>query len=239
MICKQCKRGNPEGNNFCAYCGAKLEKDEKKKKMQNKKHSRWKGILLGGMCGIVLLILIIVIVMNSSSTSGSPNEDEDNLTNNSYTGGSITLDNGKSISSGEVYILSGLDGSVDEETTIDDIYSLCQSNPVAGETKLEDKYVIVCDVVSSVSKNDDGGLWVYTENGTAISFGFEEDDSESRSFASEITPGDIIAACNYKFQCKYIGKSSQDLEWDYGEGELAGKLVLKSDSEGTLWKSDR
>lgn len=80
------------------------------------------------------------------------------------------------------------------------MYDLYQSNPIAAENKLEDRYVIICDTVSSVSKNSDGGLWIYTENGSVISFGFESSDSESSSFAAEITAGDIIAATNYQFQ---------------------------------------
>ena len=55
--------------------------------------------------------------------------------------------------------LSGIDGSVDEKTTISDVYDLYQSNPIAAENKLEDRYVIICDTVSSVSKNGDGDVY--------------------------------------------------------------------------------
>ena len=251
MYCRKCNRENPEGNNFCEYCGARLETEEERSKEsteeqneteeenrdESKKRSRWAKLILGGMCGLVLTVLIFAIVLNSTSSSDELDDDND-IGDNTYAGDTIMLDDGTNISTNQIYILSGIDGSVDEKTTISDIYDLYQSNPIAAENKLEDKYVIICDTVSSVSKNSNGGLWIYTENGSVISFGFESSDSESSSFAAEITAGDIIAATNYQFQFKYMERSYQELEWE-GEGELAGKFVLKADGSGMVWKSDR
>lgn len=249
MYCNKCNRENPEGNNFCEYCGARLDPEERPEELteeQNeekemnrdelKKRSRWAKLILGGMCGLVLAIVIVVIAFNN--TSSSDELDADDTGDNTYASDTITLDDGTNISTNQIYILSGVDGSVDEKTTISDVYDLYQSNPIAAENKLEDKYVIICDTVSSVSKNSDGGLWIYTENGSVISFGFESSDSKSSSFAAEITAGDIIAATNYQFQFRYMERSYQELEWE-GEGELAGKFVLKADGSGTVWKSDR
>ncbi len=255
MYCKKCNRENPDENNFCEYCGERLrplDQNEEEKpeelteeqkearemhKAELKKRSRLGKLALSGMCGLVLVIVIVVIALNSPSSSDELDDDDD-TGDNIYASDTITLDDGTSISTNEVYILSGVDGSVDEKTTISDVYDLYQSNPIAAENKLDDKYVIICDTVSSVSKNGDGGLWIYTENGSVISFGFKSSDSESSSFAAEITSGDIIAATNYQFQFRYMEKSYQELEWE-GEGELAGKFVLKADGNGMLWKSDR
>ena len=59
-----------------------------------------------------------------------------------------------------------------------------------------------------------------------------------RAVLLQITAGDIIAATNYQFQFRYMERSYQELEWE-GEGELAGKIVLKADGSGMVWKSDR
>lgn len=32
MYCRKCNRENPEGNNFCEYCGARLETEEERPK---------------------------------------------------------------------------------------------------------------------------------------------------------------------------------------------------------------
>lgn len=137
MYCRKCNRENPEGNNFCEYCGVRLETEEERPKKlteeqnetedvnrdESKKRSRWAKLILGGMCGLVLTVLIVAIVLNSTSSSDELDDDND-TGDNTYAGDTIMLDDGTNISSNQIYILSGIDGSVDEKTTISDVYDL-------------------------------------------------------------------------------------------------------------------
>ena len=131
MYCRKCNRENPEGNNFCEYCGVRLETEEERPKKlteeqnetedvnrdESKKRSRWAKLILGGMCGLVLTVLIVAIVLNSTSSSDELDDDND-TGDNTYAGDTIMLDDGTNISSNQIYILSGIDGSVDEKTTM-------------------------------------------------------------------------------------------------------------------------
>lgn len=81
---------------------------------ESKKRSRWAKLVLGGMCGLVLTVLIVAIVLNSTSSSDELDDDND-TGDNTYAGDTIMLDDGTNISSNQIYILSGIDGSVDEK----------------------------------------------------------------------------------------------------------------------------
>lgn len=80
----------------------------------------------------MLTVLIVAIVLNSTSSSDELDDDND-TGDNTYAGDTIMLDDGTNISSNQIYILSGIDGSVDEKTTISDVYDLYQSNSIAAE----------------------------------------------------------------------------------------------------------
>lgn len=58
MICKQCKRDNPEGNKFCEYCGAKLEAGT-----MDLAGKRNKKLLLIIIAGILLAAIVATVIV--------------------------------------------------------------------------------------------------------------------------------------------------------------------------------